>query len=154
MGNKQTSSTVDTPPSWIWQGQMAQPDLAAYVKERVEEHLKENHYSRDEVKFISKINEMPVKGSINVSAERLEKLRRLCQLWEVDLRYQNITSHRKIVGPLIVAMKRLLYPVIRAIFKDYIRQQKEFNAAAIALLADLSNATTVIEEAEPAQGKK
>lgn len=138
-GDKMMADDARDQDVWIWHGKSPQADLVNHVHQKVADHIEKGHYTADEVKFIAAMDEMPVKGAIAVSDERLEKLRRLCQVWEVDLRYRNITSHRRIIGPIIVAFKKLLYPVIRAIFKDYIRQQKEFNAAAIAMLADLSN---------------
>lgn len=131
--------SVENSVDWILHGKVVQDELVSCVRERVAQHVQDGHYSVDEVRYIAAINEMPVKGAVNISSERLEKLRRLCQVWEVDLRFNNITSHRPLIGPIIVAIKKLFYPIIRAIFKDYIRQQKEFNAATIALLADLSN---------------
>ena len=77
--------------------------------------------------------------NLNVSDERLEKLRRLCQLWEVDIHLGEIRSHRKFIGPIIVGLKKLLFPVIRFMLKDLIREQRDFNAAAIILFADLCN---------------
>jgi hypothetical protein len=131
--------SLENSVDWILQGKVVQGQLISCIRERVAEHIRDGHYSADEVGYIAAIDEMPVKGTVDISSERLEKLRRLCQVWEVDLRYNNITSHRFLIGPIIVAIKKIFYPVIRAIFKDYIRQQKEFNAATIALLADLSN---------------
>lgn len=124
---------------WIWQGQLVQSDLIEKTASRVNQQIEAGNYSLDEMKYIAAINEMPVKGKIRISPEKLEKLRRLCQVWEVNLSYNKITSHRRLIGPLIVLFKKLFYPVVQALFKDFIRQQKEFNAATIALLADLSN---------------
>ena len=69
----------------------------------------------------------------------LDKLRRLCQLWDVDLRCSGITSHRPVLGPFIVAMKKLFYPFLRVFLKDALQQQRDFNAAAVSLLADLAS---------------
>ena len=78
-------------------------------------------------------------GSLKLSKKRLEKLRRLCQLWEVNLKPAEITSHRKVIGPLIVAVKKLVYPILKVLLKETIKQQRDFNAAAVALIADLAN---------------
>ncbi len=48
------------------------------------------------------------------------------------------TSHRKYAGPVIVAAKKLIYPILRAFFKDTLHQQRSFNAGSIALMAELS----------------
>ncbi len=71
--------------------------------------------------------------------ERVELLRRLCQIYSADVRPQAPTSHRKIVGPFIVLGKRILQPVINAVFGPALRNQREFNAHVVSLLTDLSN---------------
>ena len=76
-------------------------------------------------------------NSINESF--LDKTRTACQLWDVDLRSQHITSHRKFVGPVIVYAKKLIAPVIKFFLKDFIRQQKDFNAAILALVIEGKN---------------
>ncbi len=79
---------------------------------------------------------------LSVNAVTLEKLRRLCQLWEVDIRVSEITSHRKYIGPVVVKVKKMLFPIIRFFMKDLIREQRDFNAASIELLAELCNQTS------------
>lgn len=111
---------------------------SAAVEQSVEDALKAGHYTRDEVAYVSKVQLSAVPARLSISDERLEKLRRLCQTWEADLTWQPITSHRRVIGPLIVAGKRAIFPVLRVLLKDYIRRQREFNAAAIALMAELS----------------
>ena len=91
----------------------------------------------------------PVKGVLQVSNDQLEKLRRLCQVWDVDIRPGEITSHRPIIGRVIVAGKKLLFPVIRALLKNYLSQQREFNAAAISLLADLCSRNSASRRIDP-----
>ncbi|MCB0353122.1 MAG: hypothetical protein KDD64_06335, partial [Bdellovibrionales bacterium] len=76
----------------------------------------------------------------DVSDEVLEKLRRLCQLWNVRLLPQEkITSHRPLIGPVIVAVKKAIFPIVRYILKDVLHQQRSFNAAAIQLLAEIAS---------------
>ena len=77
--------------------------------------------------------------SLSLDPIRLEKLRRLCQLWEVDIRIGEITSHRKYIGPVIVKAKQLMFPVMRFMLKDLIREQRDFNSASIQLMASLCN---------------
>ena len=105
----------------------------------VEERMRGRAYTPDEAAYVAKVDLSAVKDPLSVSDRRLEKLRRLCQAWDIEIRPVNITSHRRIVGPLIVAAKKMIFPVLRLFLKDFIRRQKEFNAAAIALLAELSN---------------
>jgi hypothetical protein len=113
--------------------------LAAELEERVQQRLRTDEFKADEIKYVGKLDMRPVKGDLNISESELEKLRRLCQVWDIELRTENITSHRKVIGPLIVWTKKLILPVLKALFRNMIEQQKEFNAAAISLLAEIGN---------------
>lgn len=77
--------------------------------------------------------------NFQVDYHKLESLRRLCQLWEVDIRVSEITSHRKMIGPLIVRAKKILFPVVKFFLKDLIREQRDFNASVIQLCAQICN---------------
>ena len=122
----------------VWQGS-EQQQLSAELDNLVEQKIKSGLYHQDELGRIRKLSLALSDGSLDVSEETLEKLRRLCQLWDIDLRPFGVSSHRKIIGPLIVFAKKLVTPILRIFLKDMIRQQRDFNAAAIALLAELSN---------------
>ena len=124
---------------WIKVAGRDSPDIEQELEDRVNAAIGAGDYSRDDAAYIAKLNLGLTKGALDVSDDHLEKLRRLCQLWDVDIRIGEISSHRKIIGPLIVGAKRLLYPVLRVFLRDFIRQQRSFNAAAISLLGDLSN---------------
>lgn len=78
-----------------------------------------------------------LKSTLKASDVELEALRRLCQIWDVDLKQPAITSHRKFIGPIIVAAKRIVFPILRTFMRDTLRQQRDFNAQAIALLMQL-----------------
>lgn len=114
-------------------------NLAAELEKRVQERLASGEYTSQELDHVSRVDVNPIQGELNIPDKRLEKLRRLCQVWDVDLRVDKITSHRKIIGPFIVAAKKLMLPVIRVFLKNFIAEQREFNAAAVSLLAELSN---------------
>ncbi len=114
-------------------------DLERSLSSTVRRKIDQGEFTDKDVNYVASLERPLLPGELTVSASRLEKLRRLCQLWDVDLRVTKIESHRKVIGPFIVAAKTMLIPVLRAIFKDMIRQQREFNAEVIKLLADLSN---------------
>lgn len=101
--------------------------------------LDKKEYLAEEVLYIADKKLLGIATPLQISKERLEKLRALCQLWEIQLIPSEITSHRRLVGPLIVGFKRILFPILRFILKDMIRQQKSFNATCVALLIDLAN---------------
>lgn len=116
--------------------------LATHLGERVEARVEAGELTPKHIADVAEMNLAPTKGSLVIPTMTLERLRRLCQLWDVDLRpARAITSHRRVIGPVIVAAKRLLFPIVRFFMHDTLRQQREFNATAIALLADLANET-------------
>jgi hypothetical protein len=74
-----------------------------------------------------------------IPVEHLDAIRRLCQLWDVQVLPKNIQSHRKFIGPVIVWTKRKLFPIMEFVLKDCLRQQREFNAAAIQAIAEIAS---------------
>lgn len=123
-------------------------DLETTAAARVQTKISEKRFRLEDVEYISRLRftlggssagpeEQPVE--VSISPERLEKLRRLCQLWEVDLKPPStITSHRRFIGPVIVALKRAAYPVLRFFMRETLRKQRDFNAAVVAYLTELS----------------
>lgn len=77
-------------------------------------------------------------GNLSLNAEQLELLRRLCKMYDIEIRPHEISSHRRVIGPCIVAAKRVLFRIIAALLGPTLRQQREFNATAVTLLAKLS----------------
>jgi hypothetical protein len=99
--------------------------------------IAEGEFALEDVVYIRSLSLSPIKGDLNISDEALERLRRLCQLWQVRLRPRVISSHRPIIGRLVVLTKRALFPVVAFFMRDALRQQREFNAATIRLMAQL-----------------
>ena len=124
---------------WIRVCGVPAPDVATMVSEHTRQKLSGGSFSERTRRDIEKLSLCVADGSLSLSDLQLEKMRRLCQLWDIDIRIGNISSHRKITGPFIVAFKKLLFPLIRVLLKDLIEQQREFNATSIALLADCAS---------------
>lgn len=114
--------------------------LSAAIDAAVQRRIASGEFSAQDVKNISERELALIPKDLAVPPHLLEKLRRLCQLWEVDIRDANITSHRKVIGPFIVAAKKMIYPLIRFALKDLIREQRDFNAEVISTIAELANA--------------
>jgi len=108
------------------------------ISGRVNHKYQSGKYSDSEVMRVMKLSMFPFSGDLKVSDETLEKIRRLCQVWDVDLRARWIRSHRKWLGPFIVIFKRITFPIARLLLKDFIRQQRDFNAASISLMCELA----------------
>lgn len=130
--------TLKSDSSWLHVCGMADPERAADLSQRVRQKIDSATYKRDDVVYIEKLRLPVVKGDLHTSPERLEKLRRLCQLWDVEIKIGAISSHRPLIGPIIVAVKRIAFPILKILLKDFIKQQRDFNAAVISLAADLA----------------
>lgn len=121
-------------------GTESSSEMAQRLEDQVSQKVAAGKFKREDQHYVRDVNFMPVRENLHISQERLEKLRRLCQLWEVELAPpREISSHRPFVGPLIVAAKKMMFPILRVFLKDTLRKQRDFNAAAIALLADVAN---------------
>jgi hypothetical protein len=81
----------------------------------------------------------PAQEGFATSPYRLELLRRLCQIYSVDVKEREISSHRRIVGPLIVGVKKLLFKVVKVLLGPTFKHQRDFNAVTVSLLIDLCN---------------
>lgn len=133
---------------WISLGEEACDDLARSSHQRVRECVAAGSFTWDELGYVSAVSMRATRGVLSVSGEQLEKIRRACQVWDVDLRLKEISSHRRLIGPFIVAGKKLIYPIMQAFMKDFIRQQRAFNAATLALIIDLYAEKSGVESSE------
>lgn len=113
--------------------------LSQELEQQVAGRIAAGVFAAEDVKVVAAISPGALKERLHVTAERLEALRQLCQVWDVDLRVSQISSHRKFFGPLIVWSKRLVYPVLKIFLKDTLRQQRDFNGRVVTLLAELSS---------------
>lgn len=123
--------------SWITGA--ADGSLEEKIEALVQQRISKGEYKSEDARYIEKLPVSIVGGALAVDDRVLEKLRRLCQLWDVEMKPVKITSHRKVIGPFIVFAKKLIFPLLKVFLKEPLRQQRDFNAAAIALLAELSN---------------
>lgn len=118
------------------------PALEEQLKARAKQHLSVKGYTDNDVQYVAALERPLYQGNLKLSKVELEKLRALCQLWEVRLMPQKISSHRPVIGKIIVAVKRLLFPIFQVFMKDTMRQQRDFNAAVVSLLTELTSRTT------------
>jgi len=65
-----------------------------------------------------------------------EIFRRCCVTWEVD-RPARITSHRAVIGPLLVALKRAVRRMLRFQTEAPLSRQRDFNWNLLLLLREL-----------------
>lgn len=113
--------------------------IQSSLSELKSKRIEEGKYSENDCKVVAAMNMSIIKEKLNVDELVLERLRHMASLWDVDFRVQDISSHRKFIGPVIVSFKKLFFPLIRFAMKDFIRQQRDFNAATIRLVGQISN---------------
>lgn len=113
-------------------------DLAFLCAERKQTRVSSKEYSEDDIKYIAKLSFLPSLTGGEISDERLRQLKRLSECWDVELRLGEITSHRRFIGPIIVGVKKLLFPMLKSMLSETMKQQRRFNAEVISVLTDLS----------------
>lgn len=87
------------------------------------------NYSRDEIDKVSSLNHRLVPQGLTVDLHTSERLRALARLSQTELKPPIIMrSHRKLIGPVIVAAKRAIWPLLNALLKDFVEAQREYNS--------------------------
>lgn len=115
------------------------PEFEAEVKKRVLDRIASGKYKREDVEYVKGLDLFPLKDASNLDSEMLERLRRISEVWEVKLGHDEITSHRPVLGPVIVAIKKIIFPLVSLVLKKPLEQQRRFNAEVVSLLAKLAS---------------
>jgi hypothetical protein len=124
---------------WIRVTGSADRQLEEILARRVDTRIAAGDYTSADINGVGELHRLGGHGPLALSPETLNHLRRLCQLWEVDLKPSpKITSHRKIIGPFIVFVKKLAFPVVRFFMRETLKQQRDFNGAVLEAVARLS----------------
>ncbi len=93
-------------------------------------------YSLIETETVALMPHHFIAASAVLSDKECERLRELAILSRCGLRYlEPISSHRKIIGPIIVAGKRLLWKLLYAQLRKQFDAMEEFNGAMVENLA-------------------
>ena len=111
------------------------------LSQRVASKIAAGTMPAHEREYLRRLNLLPTKledGSMrSIDPAHLERLKNLCQLWDVQVRETTVSSHRKFIGPVIVFVKKIVIRLVRLVLKDSMRQQRDFNAGVIALLSEV-----------------
>lgn len=113
--------------------------LAEYLAAGVKQWADSSRMPPNEPERVSQFDTNIARGSLVLSPQRLELLRRLCHVYSAGIRSEKISSHRRVVGPAIVFAKKLLFRIVSPLLGPSFKHQREFNAAVIKLLGDLCN---------------
>lgn len=103
--------------------------LETRAKSALEQRLNSAHnYTAQEIAEVGSL-ERKLFPSCVIDKETTEVFRRLCVLSNIKLvPSSEIRSHRKFIGPVIVAVKKLSYPMIRVHLKGIFEALEEFCA--------------------------
>jgi hypothetical protein len=114
-------------------------DLESEIRAKLEEHLKLGKVTEHDIKYITNLRRPVIDGKLELSEARLNAIRQLCQLWQLEVSPIKITSHRRVIGPIIVFIKKLLYPILSSLLSNTLKKQSNFNAQAIILLTEMAD---------------
>ncbi|MCC6933634.1 MAG: hypothetical protein IT292_10340 [Deltaproteobacteria bacterium] len=105
-------------------------DLNNIVQESLSHRLQANaNYQQEEITKLTNKSARLFPKDFAIDEELCNQLRSLCQLSQVSLKPSNkITSHRKFIGPLIVALKKMTYPLIKVHLDDSFKGIAAMNA--------------------------
>ena len=101
------------------------------IHRRVLEKKQAGIYTDEEIQRITELkNDLSPKKNERYSELNLH-LRKLHVNWDVAASNAIITSHRKILGPVLVFIKRIGFKVLRFVGSAFFTRQTEFNAANV-----------------------
>ncbi len=115
--------------------------LESRVNTALEERLvRDSHYTEKEIKKVSTLSKKLFPEGKEVDFQTCEDLRALAKLSQFELKpARSITSHRKFIGPLIVFLKRLTWPLVKIHLKESYAGQQEFNCRVVEAVSRLKN---------------
>jgi len=105
---------------------------AESVRERLADRFARGILDREEVERVSALRLHTFDGDESAS----EIFRRCCVTWEVD-RAVPITSHRPVIGPVLVALKRAVRRALRFQTEAQLSRQRDFNWNLLLVLREL-----------------
>ncbi len=124
--------------SWLQVLGREDPELEAGLAASASERLKKIDFTQDDLEYIRKLNLIPKLKTSDLDPQIFTMLRRLCTLCDAKPLAQKITSHRPLIGPVIVAAKKILYSILSVLLKSREEQQRKFNTAALEVLIKLA----------------
>ena len=125
--------------TWIKIAGSSDVTLAKEIAADVADLIARNQMPVNEPERVAELSTAISRGAFMASFERMELLRGLCQIYSAGIRSEKITSHRKLIGPVIVFMKKGIFRVVSALLGPTFQLQRDFNAGVIRILGDLCN---------------
>jgi hypothetical protein len=112
-------------------------ELNQRINSALAERLSGNDaYNKEEITKVSNLKSKLMPEGFVLSTEQTENLRALCKLSKVELKpAREITSHRKIIGPVIVFLKKLTWPLMQIHLKDTFNELSDFCSWTVKTIA-------------------
>jgi hypothetical protein len=108
-------------------------EIMKEIQRRVLEKKQAGIYTDEEIRRITELKQdLSPKNNEQYSEMKLN-LRKLHLNWDVVASSAIITSHRKVVGPMLVLIKRVGFTLIRFFGSAFFIRQTEYNAAGVRL---------------------
>ena len=123
--------------NWLTALGQSNPELEAKITARISELKSQNSFTSQDERNIQKRTLALIQEGLSPSGKELDLLRQLCLLYHVDLIPPNITSHRPVIGPVIVFAKKLVYRMFRPLLANTLNKQRNFNAGVVYLMAEI-----------------
>jgi hypothetical protein len=124
---------------WISVCGAAAPDLERAAAGSLGARLASGTLQQAQIDYLRILPLRAVERTLKIDEDTVGRLRTLCQRWEVDLVPNHVTSHRKIIGPVIVFAKKAAIRLFLSLFGDTFKRQRDFNASVIEFLIESSN---------------
>lgn len=133
---------------WFLIGGKPAPEIAKTIKDAVRNDSALGVMPVDEEARVAAFSASLSHDTFMASPERMNLIRSLCQLYGRGVQAQKIQSHRRVIGPVIVRVKKVMQRLVLALLGPSFQFQREFNAHVIRLLSDLSNEARLTRDSE------
>jgi|GEM_PF-5509896 len=112
-------------------------DLESRVKTNLTHRINRNaEYSPEEIEHVSRLDKRLFGDACLLTKDQTEQMRRLCRFSKVEIKQgQEIRSHRRLIGVIIVFLKRLTLPLIQVHLKPVFAGIEEVHYALVETLA-------------------
>ena len=141
-----TQNTSDE--HWFLIGGNPAPEIAKTIQEAVRNDSTSGVMPVGEEVRVAGFSASLSHDTFMASPELMNLIRSLCQLYGRGVQAQKIQSHRRVIGPVIVAVKKVMHRLVLALLGPSFQFQREFNAHVIRLLSDLSNEARLPRDTE------
>ncbi len=109
------------------------------------------HYSAKEAGQIEQLNRSLFPEGCSIDYQTSEDFRRLAVFSQCDAKSPIIRSHRPLLGPVIVAVKKLFWKIVRGQLEPFFAGMSEFNAAVVEVQARQAVEIRRLQAVEAAQ---